>query len=171
MITRPKKRPILLSDRQCNVLKSLINRHLTPQQIAKRARVILESEQGLSNSEISRRIPLDRPQVGVWRECWIDEYERLSLIEAEQPDKLEKVMVELLSDAPRPGAPATFTPEQVVQMIAIACEDPKESDRPVSHWTPREIRDEAIKRGIVETISERQVGRFLKSGGLETASL
>lgn len=107
----------------------------------------------------------------MWRERWIDQDERLRLVEAEQPDELELVIVEILSDAPRPGAPARFTPEQIVQIVAIACEDPKESGRPISHWTPREVRNEAIERGIVETISERQVGRFLKSGGGETASL
>lgn len=170
MITGPKKRPLLLTKNQRNVLLSLVRRRLTPQQVAKRARVILESEQGISNLQISKRIPFDRPQVGVWRERWIDQGERLAAVEDEQPNELEAVIVEILSDAPRPGTPPTFTPEQVVQIVAIACEDPKESERPVTHWTPREIRDEAISRGIVKTISERQVGLFLKSGGFEAAS-
>ncbi|WP_330217256.1 helix-turn-helix domain-containing protein [Paenibacillus durus] len=56
----------------------------------------------------------------------------------------------------------TFTEEQVVQIVAIACEDPKDCGRPISHWTPREVRDEAVKRGIVPAISVTQVGRFLK---------
>lgn len=44
--------------------------------------------------------------------------------------------------------------------MAIACEDLQASDYPVGHWTPKEVAAEAIKRGIVESISERQVGRF-----------
>jgi len=32
----------------------------------------------------------------------------------------------------------------------------------VSTWTPRELADEAVKRGIVEQISPRTVERFLK---------
>jgi hypothetical protein len=32
----------------------------------------------------------------------------------------------------------------------------------VSHWTPTELAAEAIKRGIVEKISPRSVGRFLR---------
>jgi hypothetical protein len=52
----------------------------------------------------------------------------------------------------------------------VACEDPQESGRPVTHWTPQELADEAIKRGIVTSISPRSVGRFLKGGGLEAPS-
>ena len=69
-----------------------------------------------------------------------------------------------------PGTPATFTLEQIVQIIAIACEEPTISERPISHWSPTEIADEAIKRGIVEQISVRSVGRFLKGGCPPTPS-
>ena len=78
---------------------------------------------------------------------------------------LTMVIVEALTDHPRAGTPATFTAEQIVQIVAVACEDPADSGRPVSHWTPREVAEEVRKRGIVETISTRSVGRFLKSGG------
>jgi hypothetical protein len=50
----------------------------------------------------------------------------------------------------------------VVRIVAIACESPEKSERPVSHWTAKELAQEAIKRGIVEKISPRSVGRFLK---------
>lgn len=139
MNTGPKKRPVVLTDPQRAVLTSLVRRWRTPQQIAKRARVILESEQEMSNLQISKRIPLDRPQVGVWRERWIDQRERLRLVEIKEPDELESVM-----------------------MVVIACEDPKNSGRPVSHWPLREIRDEAISRGIVKTISRATRWPFFK---------
>jgi transposase len=77
---------------------------------------------------------------------------------------------QVLSDAPRPGAPVKFTAEQVTEIVAVACEDPENSGRPVTHWTPRELADEVIKRDIVASISPRQVGRFLKSGGTQTSS-
>jgi hypothetical protein len=60
------------------------------------------------------------------------------------------------------NTPATFTPEQLAKIIAVACEKPSDSERPVSHWTPRELAAEVILRGIVKTISARHVGRFLK---------
>jgi putative transposase len=53
----------------------------------------------------------------------------------------------------------------VTQIIAVACEPPEKCARPVTHWTPRELADEVKKRGIVPSISARQVGRFLKGGG------
>jgi putative transposase len=78
-----------------------------------------------------------------------------------------QLVTAILSDAPRPGAPAKFSPEQVVGIRAIACEkldEEDESSRPVSHWTPREVRDEAINRGLADDISVRTVGRWLKGG-------
>jgi putative transposase len=74
-----------------------------------------------------------------------------------------------LSDRPRSGAPVQFTAEQMCQLIALACEVPAGSERPISHWSRREITAEALKRGIFAQISDRHVGRFLKRSGPETA--
>jgi hypothetical protein len=76
-------------------------------------------------------------------------------------EELEAKILELLSDNYRSGTPAKFTPEQVVSIIAVACEPPADSDRPISQWSPRELAEEVIKRGIVDSISPRQVDRFL----------
>ena len=76
---------------------------------------------------------------------------------------LRTLIAEVLADAPRPGTPPTFTPEQIVHIIAIACTPPADSGRPVNAWSPRELADEAEKRQIVSSISARSVGRFLKT--------
>ena len=68
------------------------------------------------------------------------------------------------------GAPSQFSLEQIVEILAIACEPPDQVGYPLSHWTPQALRAEAIKRSIVEDISARHVGRFLKSGSAATAS-
>ena len=39
---------------------------------------------------------------------------------------------------------------------------PEASERPVSHWTPREVAEEAVQRNIVSRISVRTVGAFFK---------
>ena len=83
---------------------------------------------------------------------------------------LARLVSEALADAPRSGAPPTFSAEQVVQIVAIACEPPPDSERPVSHWTPREVADEAVQRGIVPAISPRSAGRFLGSGRVAAPS-
>ncbi len=67
----------------------------------------------------------------------------------------------ILIDRPRPETPPTFTAQQVVRIIALACEDPQEAGVPVTEWTPRELAQKASERGIVETISARTVERFL----------
>src|SRR5215831_19943203 len=54
-------------------------------------------------------------------------------------------------------------------LLALACEPPAASGRPSSHWTPRALADEACTRGMVATISKRQVGRFLTSGRSQAA--
>ncbi|MCH9017305.1 MAG: helix-turn-helix domain-containing protein [Chloroflexi bacterium] len=71
---------------------------------------------------------------------------------------------ERLRDVPRPGAPARITPEQVCQMVSLACEAPSQSERPISQWTGREIADEVVRRGIVDRISPRHAARLLERG-------
>jgi hypothetical protein len=81
--------------------------------------------------------------------------------------RCRQAIEDVLSDAPRPGSPGTFTAQQVTQIIAIACEPPENSRRPITHWTGWEIADEAVKRGIVESISASQVNRYLRSAALQ----
>ena len=56
----------------------------------------------------------------------------------------------------------TYTAEQICAIVAMTCEKPSESGRPISQWSQREIADEAIRRGLVPNVSQRSVGRFLK---------
>jgi transposase len=105
----------------------------------------------------------------LWRGRWLEAGEELGEAEAagiEEAD-LEKLLADVLGDEPRSGAPAKFTPEQIVQIIAVACEDPQACGRPVSHWTPRELAEEVVKRGIVAEISPRSVGRFWAEAALQ----
>jgi putative transposase len=67
-----------------------------------------------------------------------------------------------MPDEPGRGGPVKFSAEQVVQIVAMSCEAVTTSSYPVSHWTPKEVAAEAVKRGIVTSLSLRQVGRFLK---------
>jgi hypothetical protein len=73
-------------------------------------------------------------------------------------------LTERLTDAPKPGAPARITAEQVCQVIALACEAPQKAGRPISQWTAREIADEIMERGIIDRISPRHAARLLKRG-------
>jgi putative transposase len=121
---------------------------------------------GLSNTEQGRRLGVDRQRACRWRTRWADNEEGLAAAEQEgASDKdLAKLMASLLADRERPGTPPKFTAEQLTQIIAVACELPEESGRPVTHWTPRELTEEVIGRGIVQSISRRHVDRILKGG-------
>jgi len=157
----PNPREIILSDEEASELARLIRRHNAPQQSVLRARIIQACERGRNNAQVSRELGIHVKTVRLWRNRWAD-LQHMPLDEYSVEDRL--------SDAPRSGSPVRFSAEQVAQIIAIACEEPEANGYPVSHWTPKEIVMEAIKRDVVSSISERQVGRFLKRSGLETAS-
>lgn len=109
------------------------------------------------------------------RSRWQANVDRLSAIEAQATPQaapqaeLEAAIREVLSDAARSGAPGKFSAEQQVKIVAVACEDPTLSGRPLSHWTPQALADEVVKREIVESISARSIGRFLNRGGAQAA--
>jgi transposase len=165
----PRARQITVTARQRRVLTRLVRAASTPQAAAGRARVVLGAADGASNRGMAHELALARNTVQAWRARWAAAAEALLAAEAEggpaDDRALEAVVRGVLADAPRPGAPPRFTPEQWCQVMALACEPPGDSGRPISQWTPRELADEASKRGIVTRISARSVGRFLVLGG------
>ncbi len=166
-----KEAKIVVTERQQELLRTLSRSRQCPQGLAQRAEVILLGFEGWNNEDIADTLKCERHIVGVWRRRWAPAFNQLALIEcAEGPAGLRTAVNELLSDRPRPGCPGKFTAEQVTQILALACEPPEKSGRPVTHWTPTELADEAKKRQNVPSISARQVGRFLKEGGTPTAS-
>jgi len=159
----PQASLIQLSPLQQDLLERLVKRTTSEQRLVKRGHIILEAAQGTSNTKIAQQWQVDYETVRRWRDRWHAAESRLQAIEAAGKPKLLSQAIEvLLTDEQRPGAPATFTFEQFMQIMALACEKPEAADRPVSSWTPRELADEAVKRGIVTSISPRTVERFLK---------
>lgn len=144
----------------------MLRRRKAPLWLVTRLQIIVRALDGQANTVISQVLSLDRGAVRLWRERWHTATERREALEAENgsDQELETFIIESLRDAYRSGTPPKFSAEQVVQIVALACEDPSASGYPVSHWTPKELAAEAIKRGLVESISERQIGRFLKRG-------
>lgn len=161
---------VVITERQRDVLQALASSRSCPQGLAHRAQIILLAFAGCNNEGIAARLNCERHGVGVWRRRWQQAFSQLVVIECvDRPVALREAIEEVLSDLPRAGCGGTFTAAQIAQILAVACEPPENSGRSVTHWTPRELADEAMKRGIVPSISARHVGRFLKDGRPEAA--
>jgi putative transposase len=151
----PKPPAITLTEVERQELQRLIKRHTTPQQIALRARLILAAADGLNNAQVAHQEAVSVDTARHWRTRWL-EWRSVAL--------LELSVKERLADAPRSGKPPTITDEQVCQIVALACEAPAQSGRPITQWSGREIAEEIKRRGIVERISGRHAARLLKRG-------
>jgi transposase len=158
---------VIITERQQTLLQQWSHSRTEALYLRQRAHIILLAFAGNDNESIAATVGLERHQVGHWRRCWQKAFDRLVQIEClEPPAALRAALVHVLSDAPRSGSPGKFTAEQLTQLFAVACEPPKDSGRPITHWTPRELADELQKRGIVASISPRQVGRLLNQASL-----
>ena len=159
---------VRITERQQDVLEQVAAARTSPVRLAQRAKIVLRAFAGAENGDIAQEIGLDRTAVGLWRRRWARSWAKLILVEcAEGKTDLRRAIEALLGDVPRSGNPGKFTPEQVTQIMALACEPPEKSGRPITHWTSRELAEEAKKRGIVSSISASQVGRYLREAKLQ----
>lgn len=154
-MTRLAPKSLNLGESERNELQQVVNRHNTPQQIALRAKIILLASSGKNNRDIAFMLNISRDMARTWRNRWLSTGDR------------ELSITERLQDAERRGAPAKFNMEQVVELFALACSHPADYGRPISHWTARELADEIAKQGIVESISQRHVGRLLEEAQIK----
>ena len=154
-VARLSPKILNLSDGDRHELQQLINRHNTPQQIALRAKIILMASDGQNHREIARSLDINRQMARLWRNRWLE------------TDGKDLSIFQRLQDQERVGAPVKFSMEQVIELFALACSPPEDYGRPISHWTARELTDEIIKLGIIESISVRHVGRLLEEAELK----
>ncbi|MEU4644705.1 IS630 family transposase [Micromonospora sp. NPDC023814] len=115
----PKLAPLELTAEEREALRGLARRPKTAQALAVRARIVLACAEGLSNSEVSRRLGVSLPTVGKWRKRFVVD------------------RVDGLRDEPRPGAPRKITDVQVEAVITKTLEErPSDED---SHWSTRSM--------------------------------
>ena len=162
-----KAAKVKVSERQLDILQELSRSRTVAKGIVQRALILVLGVQGLKNERIAAEVGLIRRQVGLWRRRWREAWDSLCVWECTEPHRLREAILEVLSDAPRPGCPGRITAEQVAQILAVACESPKLSGRPITRWTHKELRDEVVKRKIVQSISAVQVGRYLKEAAVQ----
>lgn len=90
-------------------------------RLQQRARIILLAAQGLQNIDIAQDVGLDRRQVALWRQRFLD-----GGVEA------------IRHDAPRGGRPATVMAEMESRIVAVTLHE-----RPVNatHWSTRTLAE------------------------------
>jgi hypothetical protein len=153
----------VITERQQDILRQMVRSRSCPQGLARRGQIILLAFDGWQNGRIADHLGCERHAVGIWRRRWADALDTLVRIEClEDASALRAAIEGVLSDGPRSGCPGTFAPDQVARIIAVACEPPADSGRPVTHWTATELAEEVVARGVVPSISARHVGRLLK---------
>jgi transposase-like protein len=118
--------PVTVLPAQREALEHLVRTHSTPQQLALRAHIVVQAAEGVGVRASARELGVWPKTVRYWRKRWRN---------AADPQSVP----ERLADAQRSGAPATFTAEQICALVATTCEKPSESERPISHWSQREI--------------------------------
>jgi len=160
-----------LSPIQKNLLVSLTKRRDSAQHLVRRVRVILLAADAHNDEQIAPQVGLCVKTVRTWRHRWNQQSEQLTAVEEKGDEKaLHDFIVDVvLADNPYNGKRGKYTPEQITQLYAIACESPEDSDRPISHWSCRELSEEMVKRNIVEHIPISTLWDFLKSRRFETS--
>jgi putative transposase len=151
----PKLPPVEVTAEERAELERMVRRHTTGQQVAERARIVLLLADGLNTSEAARARGVHIDTVRKWRRRWCAVW---------AVPVAEVSVTARLADGPRTGTPARITPEQVCRIMALACEAPEASGRPISQWSTTELAAEIMQRGIVDTISARHAARLLKRG-------
>jgi len=139
----PHARPITLTTTERRQLTLLAYSHTAGYQQVIRARIVCDAACGYSNAAIARRHEVTVDTVRRWRGRFADEG------------------LAGLTDRPRPGRPPRFTPVQVAEVKALACQLPAETGTPLSKWTCPDLAAEAVNRGIVAAISASTIRRIL----------
>ena len=149
--------PITLTPKQEAELRGLARAHKTPRKLVERIEMILRSAAGTGVREIARQLGVWPKTVRHWRSRWLS-------------GQAEAAAAARLADEPRPGAPATFTPEQICAIVALACEPPEKSELPLSHWSQSELAREAGQARHRRQHLARLSRALFKRGRPQTAS-
>jgi transposase len=112
---RPKK-PLEIADEDREKLRTMALRPKSAQAMAMRARIVLSCGQGMSNSEVARKLHITGATVGKWRE------------------RFRALGLDGLLDEPRVGAPRQITDRQIEEVVTKTLESmPTHS----THWSTR----------------------------------
>jgi len=122
MRTGRAKKPLETVDADREKLTMIARRPKSAQALAMRARIVLGCEEGMSNSEVARKLHITGATVGKWRE------------------RFREFGLDGLLDEPRVGAPRKITDEQIEEVITKTLEAMPANS---THWSTRLMAQEA----------------------------
>ena len=137
----PYRRPtaLVLSEAERGELEGWARRRRTAQALALRARIVLRSSDGMSNTAIAHELGIAKHTVGKWRE------------------RFARLRGDGLLDEPRPGAPRRIGDEAIAALVdRTLATQPKDA----THWS---LRTMARASGL----SVSTVGRVWRAFGLQ----
>ena len=134
---------IILTDRDRAELEALARARKAPLRSVQRAWIVLAAADGQHNARIARDLAVHVDTVRTWRGRFAAEG------------------MKGLADRPRSGRPPVFAPTVVAEVKALACALPAEHGLPLSRWSCRDLADEAVTRGITDSLSGSTVRRWL----------
>ena len=146
------------------VLSKYAQSRTFPARQVQRAKIILLAADGHNNMQISKQVGLGQDSVSRWRTRFIKTLPVLQEVAEKDSSQLEDMVAGFLDDNPRPGQPSHYTDEQIIKILKVACRNPEELGYEVSHWSENLLAAAVVKEGIVESISAKTIGRFLKYG-------
>ncbi|WP_307527140.1 IS630 family transposase [Streptomyces umbrinus] len=138
-----------LSAAERHRLKKMAYGHKTEHRLRVRAQVILHASRGHSNARIARETHVHVDTVRAWR------------------GRFAAGGLPALADRKRSGRPARFTPMQVAEAKALACQLPAETGVPLSRWSCPDLAAALTARGITDTVSGSTVRRWLHQDALK----
>ena len=145
----PRARQVTLTATDRRKLKALAYSHTAGYQQVIRARIVRDAAYGHSNATIAHRQGVTVDTVRRWRGRYADEG------------------LPGLADRRRSGRPPRFTPVQVAEVKAVACQLPAETGLPLSRWSGPDLAGEIVARGIAWAISPSTVRRILAADALK----
>ncbi len=110
--------------------------------------MILYAAEGLADKEIAVRCDCHPDVVSKWRRRFCEQG------------------IEGLTDKPRAGRPRRFPPQQVADVVAVACELPVKHDRPLGRFSRTELHRLVIEQGVTEA-SATTIWRWLHDRSLK----
>jgi putative transposase len=169
----PRPPVLVVSARQRTVLEQIVRAPTAPMGLVQRARLVLAMAAGGNNTRVAAAYQVQVATPRLWRGRWLAAAPRLAALEAGgcTDQELRASVLAAFRDAYRCGAPPTFSDEQVIGILKLACMSPEDLEAPISQWTPRDLAQVAIAQGMAPRISPRSVGRFLKGGRVAAAPL